>query len=150
MNRMRAFTDSAHSIESRNTNACGEVAIGSAADCGFFQPPVDVLRDRLRLLVERDHTSIALHWQAVDATGNLELAVLVVRLQGAHLAVESSRLLRALDTHIDLGTRLRCDDVRARASMDHAGVHRNPALQIVELCDDRDLASEFENSAVTF
>src|SRR5580704_9352645 len=117
---VRALAHGAHAVERGNADAGGEVAVG------------------------------AFHGQTIDASRDLELAMLVEGLQRAQLAVETNFLFRALDAHVDLYGGFGGDYVGARASLNDTGIYRDSAPQIVELCDRRDLAGKFQDGAMAF
>src|SRR5713226_8961090 len=96
-------------------------------------------------VVERGHAGGSLHWEAVDAAFQLELAVPVEWLQRAQFAIDAGSLFRALDAHVNARRRVGCDYIRARSALNHARVYRQALPQVVQLGNRRDLARELEN-----
>ncbi len=146
---VRSLADATHAIERGNSDAGGEVAVRTAADCCFVEFPVEFAGDRPCLLVKRCDSGIALHGQAVDATFDAERAMLVKRFQRAEAAVEAGGLLRSLDANIDFDRSFRRNHIGARTTADDSGIDRQTALQVVKLRHFDDLAREFENRAVS-
>src|SRR6266567_9233160 len=103
VNGVWSLTDAAHAVERWDAHASSEVSIGSPAHRCFFELPADLLRNRLRFLVERGHPGVSLHRQTVDAAFDAELAMHVERFQSMELAIQSGGLLRVGDAHVDFG-----------------------------------------------
>ena len=123
VNCVGAFTNGAETVERGDADAGGKVSIGAAAYGGFFQLPVDLFRDGLRLFVESCYAGVALHGQAVDAAFDVEFATFVERLEGVKFTIEAGGLLGALDAHVDFGDGFGGDHVGARASADDSWIH---------------------------
>src|SRR5580704_734204 len=147
---VRAFAHGAHAVERGNADAGGEVAVGASAYGGFVELPSGLASNGAGFLVERGHAVGAFHRQTIDASRDLELAMLIEGLQRAQLAVETNFLFRALDAQVDLYGGFGGDYVGARASLNDTGIYRDSAPQIVELCDRRDLAGYFQDGAMAF
>ena len=131
MDGVSAVADSSHAVERGDADAGGEISVGASADGGFFQLPIDVVRDGLRFFVERGDAGGAFHGQAVDAAVDGELAVFVEGLQGAKLFGRGWRPASLLDADVDLDRGFGGDDVGAGSAADDAGVDGESPLRSV-------------------
>lgn len=145
-----SLTNGAQAVESRDADAGGEVSIRASTDGSFFELPADLVGDGLRLLVERGDTGGALHGQAVDAAVDVQFAMLVEGLKGAHFSVKAGGLFGTFDADVDFGDGFGGNDVGARASANDAGIDGNSLLQVIEFRNYGNLAGEFEDGAVSF
>ncbi len=149
VNGVGALADASHAVESGDADAGCEISVGAAADGGFFQFPINLFCDRLRFFVEGGDAGGAFHGKAVDAAVDGELAVFVEGFEGAEFFIKTRGLLCFLDADVDFYGGFGGDYVGAGAAADHAGVHRDSTLQVVELRDGGNLAREFEDGAVS-
>src|SRR5689334_4312966 len=108
---MSAFAYSTQAVERRNADAGSEISVGTSTHRGFFQFPIELPGNGLRLLVKRGDARRPLHGKTVDAALNAQLAALVEWLESPDFAIEMLRLTCALDADIDLDLRLGGDHV---------------------------------------
>jgi len=110
MRGVGAFPYSAEAVQSRNSQASGEVSVRASADRGFVQLPAQSLRNVRRPFVERRHPASPLHRRTVYASRDLQRAFAVEWFQRAQLAVDSRGVLHPRDSHIERSHGLRGND----------------------------------------
>src|SRR6202041_1380344 len=123
-------------------------SVGAAADGRFLELPVDLFGDGAGFLVKRGHAGGPLHGHAIDAAFEAKGAVFVDGLQRAEFSVEAGGLFGLLDANVDFGGGFGRDYVGAGSAADDAGIHRDSALQIVELREGGNLPRQFLDGTV--
>ncbi len=85
------------------------------------------------------------HGWTVQAAGHLDGAALVECSQRTEFPVERRRVAQSSHTDVHLRARRLCYNVAARPAANHAGIHRQPLLQVCEPSNSRDLLGQFDD-----
>src|SRR5689334_21790249 len=103
---VRTFAYGAESIEGRNTERGGKVAVGAAASGGLTQLPSHSLCQLAGGGKPGSNLRGTLHWWPINASADVKPAAAIVRLQAAELFFNKFGIGQLLDAHIHLNFRL--------------------------------------------
>ena len=89
MVRVRALAHASQTVQRRNSEARGEVAVRTATHRRLSEPPPELLRDLCRFPVERCYSCCAFHGRTVQTATDFQLALGVEGPKRAQLAIDS-------------------------------------------------------------
>src|SRR5712692_10625826 len=139
---VRAVAHGAKTVESRHAGGGRQVAIRAAARRGFTNREAHFVCEELRLAVERG-AHLAFERRAIEPAGDPQARAGKNRPQRAQPAFEPFHIGGPRSANVNHGAGAVGDDVAASASLDDVRIYRNPAAEIVEAGDPRDLQRQF-------
>src|SRR6185437_8955012 len=89
MRCMSALADSTHTVQSRDSQRGGKVAVGSTAGCRLCQYEPNPPRQSRGAAIERHRRTGALHGWTIHAAFHQKKAALVARAQRSKLAIDA-------------------------------------------------------------
>src|SRR5579871_446591 len=144
---VRTFADGAETVEGRDTESRGEIAVGAATAQGLFQFNAEFGGGFPREMEQAHRSGGALHRGTVQPAGDFDGAALVKGAEGAKSLFQHESITRVQHAHVDFNAGLGGHDVGTSAAADDAGVDGDAAPEPGERGDALDLAGQLDHGA---